>query len=329
MNVVLGASGFLGSHAVRALLSSGGPVRAVARRPRRSLHGLDAERVAADLDDPSSLDAALARARVVVHAAAPYPKTSLDRGVIYEAIRQTRAVLDAVARSGAERLVFVSSTATVAPAVGRASDERDQWPVATAIGVYHDLKWHLEALVRAETRFRTIIVCPAACLGPGDWRVGTSAWLVATARGHACPHPDGPVSFVDVRDVGAALAALCTHADPPERLLLSAATTRLHPMLVSVARRYGAPAPPPPLSDEEARACADRAEENIAVTGGRPELSRELVDLVTNGVVIDGRLAQRALGISYTRLAATLDAFDGWARTVGLLPRPVHQERAP
>jgi dihydroflavonol-4-reductase len=329
MNVVLGASGFLGSHAVRALLGAGVPVRAIARRPRRALHGLDAQRLPADLDDPSSLDAVLAGARSVVHAAAPYPKTSLDRGVIYAAVRQTRAVLDAVARSGAERFLFVSSTATVAPAVGRASDERDQWPVSSGFGVYHDLKWHLEALVRAETRFRAVTVCPAACLGPGDWRVGTSAWLVATARGHSCPHPDGPVSFVDVRDVGAALAALCTHADPPERLLLSAATTRLHPLLVSVARRYGAPAPPPPLSDEDARAFADRAEQDIAATGGRPELSRELVDLVTHGVVIDGRLAQRTLGISYTPLAATLDAFDGWARTIGLLPRPVHQEHAP
>ena len=57
--LVVGASGIIGSHAARELIAEGWTVHGLARQPRDDVKGL--RPVAADLLDPASLEAALAR----------------------------------------------------------------------------------------------------------------------------------------------------------------------------------------------------------------------------------------------------------------------------
>src|SRR3954451_19061143 len=57
--LVVGASGITGSHAARELIAEGWTVHGLARKPRDDVKGLSP--VAADLLDPASLAAALAR----------------------------------------------------------------------------------------------------------------------------------------------------------------------------------------------------------------------------------------------------------------------------
>jgi dihydroflavonol-4-reductase len=328
--LVLGGNGFLGLSIVPALLEHG-IVPACGRRKRSNVLGLRALRVPlvlADLDQPETLAQALRGCETVVHVAGHYPRLSVDApGSLALATRQTRALLDAAAAAGVRRLVYVSSTATVAPRVDGPSTELDRYPRPPGHGTYHDLKWHLEALVEAEERLETVTVCPGACLGPHDYRLGTSAFLAATARGLQPEHPDGVVNVVDVRDVGQAVARLVRLASPPRRLLVAAEVHSLHGLLQLVAPRYGAPPPRPPLSADAALALADAEEHAAAVSGQRPALSRELVDLVVHGVPVDARRSRSVLGLTYRPLAQTLDAFDDWARRIGLLtPPPVVPE---
>ncbi len=325
--VVLGGSGFLGLSTVQALIEAGRtPV--CGRRARSNVLGLRAMKVPlvhADLDDPSSLKPALAGAEVVVHVAGHYPRLSLDKaGTLALATRQMRTLLDAVAESGARRLVYLSSTATVAPnASGLPSTEDDRFPTPPGFGTYHDVKWHLEALADAETRFEVVTLCPGACIGPHDYRLGTAAFLAATARGLQPPHPAGLVNVVDVRDVGQAAAAVVTADAPSRRLLLSGSTWQLHALLEALAPRYGAPPPLPALEASAAIALADEEEHRALKSRARPSLSRELVDLVVHAVPVDASRAQRELGLTYRPLAETLEAFDGWARKIGLLTATV------
>jgi hypothetical protein len=134
------------------------------------------------------------------------------------------------------------------------------------------------------------------------------------------------VNVVDARDVGEALARLAHAPAPPRRVLLSAGTRRLHELLEQIAARYQAPRPSPPLPAAAAIALADAEEARVAARGGRPALSREIVDLIVHGVPIAAGLAEAALGMRWRPLADTLDAYDAWARRMRLVPPPPRGE---
>ena len=329
--LILGAAGFIGINLFDALAEGG--VRARCGRRRRTnvlpLRSRKAELVQADLDDIGSLEAAMDGVELVYHAAGHYPRLSLDRaGAMATGRRQMLNVLNAAAEAGVRRLVYVSTTATVAPNEGGLSDERHVYPRNPGIGTYHDLKWEMEQIAASEERLEVVTACPAGCLGPWDLRVGTSALLAAIAHGMKPAHPDGIVNLVDARDVGAALSALGTMESPPRRLLLSAHTEGLHDLLVRMALRYGAAPPPPPLEADEAQRFADREERRASEEGGRARLSREIADLVVHGVPVDGSLAERLLGLQYRPLASTLETFDVWARRMRIIPaRDCQDER--
>jgi nucleoside-diphosphate-sugar epimerase len=177
----------------------------------------------------------------------------------------------------------------------------------------------MEAMVRAEDRLRVVVAAPGACIGPWDLRVGTSALLVGVARGLDPVYPEGQVGLVDARDVGRALATLATMPSPPDRVLLVGSNHRLSDLMARVARRFGVPRPRPPLSCAAAVKFADAEEARAAAEGGRPRLSREIVDLVLQGAVIDASLSERALGLAYTPVDDTIDTWAAWARRVRIL----------
>src|SRR5207237_8309808 len=72
--LVTGATGFVGSGIVRALLADGYAVRALVRAssPLANLAGLDIETVHGDICDPDAVARAIVGLRYVVHAAADY-----------------------------------------------------------------------------------------------------------------------------------------------------------------------------------------------------------------------------------------------------------------
>ncbi len=322
-SAVLGAAGFLGVNLVDALIAAGERPVCV-RRARTNVLALRQRKVPmvhADLDQPEQLAGALTGCETVFHLAGHYPKHSLDReGAIATGRRQLSHVLDAAAKAGVKRLIYVSSTATVAPAPGGASDERHVFAEAPRWGTYHELKWVMEARALAERRLEVLVACPSACLGPWDMRVGTSALMVALALGLDPPHPDGFVSWVDARDVALALVRLAAHPEPPRRVILSAGTLKLQELLGSLAQRYGVAPPSPPLSAAEAIAFADQEEERSVQTRQRARLSREIADLIVHGVALDASLARRTLSFAPRPLEQTLDDFDAWARRARILP---------
>ncbi|MFE7371312.1 SDR family oxidoreductase [Streptomyces anulatus] len=99
LTVVTGATGTLGRHVVDGLLSSGRPVRAVSRRPRRSGLPSAVEVVTGDLHKPATLNTAFETARALVLIAVP------DSAV--EVVACARA-------AGIEHIVVVSSAAVTA-----------------------------------------------------------------------------------------------------------------------------------------------------------------------------------------------------------------------
>lgn len=327
--LVLGATGFLGINLVDALLAMGLPFTC-ARRTRSNVIPLRSRKVplvVADLDDPESLRGAMRGNRVVYHLAGHYPRHSLNReATLFTGMRQSRNVLAAARAEHIERVVYVSSTATVARGQKRRSKEADVYAAAPGFGVYHDLKWEMEQLFLHDPR--SVVLAPGACLGAWDLRVGTSGLLIALARGQNPPHPDGNISIVDARDVARAVIRLGAHAAPPKRLLLAAANYRLHALLQRLSHRYRVPPPTPPIPAAAAIALANQMEVDSRDNGGRVLLPREIVDLVVHGVPVDASLAAEKLDLDYTPLSDTLDHFDSFARRMGLIP-PLPNELHP
>jgi len=178
--IVLGAAGFLGLNLVDALVA-GGVVPRCGRRRREFVIPLKKRKVpmvVVELDEPEVLASAMEGCDVVFHAAGHYPRFCVDPEAVLElGIRQTRNALDAAARAGVQRFVYVSTTATVAPNPDGPSTEEHVYSAPPGYGLYHHLKWTMEQLVAEEDRFETRIACPAGCIGPWDLRVafGTSA----------------------------------------------------------------------------------------------------------------------------------------------------------
>ncbi len=339
--LILGAGGFLGLN-LHAHLTAEGATNGAEQlevrcgRRRRSnvltLRRRGADLVLADLDQPESVIEAMRGVDTVFHLAGHYPRLCTDPlGTMSLGLRQLEVALDAASTAGVNRMVFVSSTATVAPPTPPAptATEADVYTEPPGIGLYHELKWRLERRVLDEDRFEAVVACPGACLGPLDWKVGTSALLVATAHGRCPPHPDGYVNLVDARDVARCLATLGRMPAPPRRVLLVGHTRRAHSLLQMLARRYDAPPPPPPLTAAAAIAFATAEEDRVEGTTERPAIAREIADLIAHAVPVDASLAEEALGATWTPLEDTLDAWDAWARRMGFLPRPLTNIRTP
>jgi len=325
--LVLGAGGFLGLNTVRACLDAGLKPRC-GRRPRGNvlgLRGLDVTLVPTEFHQGGGLEAAMAGVDTVLHLAAHYPRFSLEPlATIERGLRELEVVLEAAASAKVRRLVFVSSTATVATRAEGPSTEADVYPASPSWGTYHQLKWALEDRLARETRFEVSLALPAACLGPYDWKVGTSALVLSAAKGQVPPHPRGRVSTVDARDVGAALVQLCLAKAPVPRVILSGETEGATELFTRFARRYGAPLPAPALTAADACALADEEERQARVTGKRPRIARELVDLIIHAPALDTSLATR-LGFTFRSLNETLDDWEKWAQRMGMisLPTPV------
>ena len=165
--LVTGATGFVGSHLVDALLARGHEVTALIRSPAKAA-GL-AERgvqlVRGDLYDTAAIDAAMSGQRAVYHVAAL--TGAVNEAEFLEANRDgTRRIVAAAERAGGiERLLFVSSGAAGGPA--RPGQPRDADGADAPVTMYGRSKLAAEEVVRRAGVPWTILR-PPAVYGPRD-----------------------------------------------------------------------------------------------------------------------------------------------------------------
>ncbi|HKF35796.1 MAG TPA: NAD-dependent epimerase/dehydratase family protein, partial [Ktedonobacteraceae bacterium] len=110
-----GASGFIGSHVLRALLAAQYRVRALVRPGSRPLPPLDGcTAVEGDILRSGDLVQHMAGCRYLVHAAALYSFSPGTREKMFATnVRGCAGVLEAAHLAGIERAVLTSSSSTV------------------------------------------------------------------------------------------------------------------------------------------------------------------------------------------------------------------------
>jgi nucleoside-diphosphate-sugar epimerase len=208
---VTGATGFVGSHLVEALLARGHEVACLVRTPAKSARlfpDAPLRLAVGDLADPEALRDGCRDAEVVFHSAALTAARSRDEFFEVNA-RGTARVLDAAAdvAPGLQHFVYVSSAAAAGPTSrGRLLVEDDPPRPVTPYG---ESKLAGERAVR-ERDLPWTIVRPPTVYGPRDPEMARAFKL---ARWGVLPvFGDGrqELTAIHVRDLVAALQAVLT-----------------------------------------------------------------------------------------------------------------------
>lgn len=216
-----GATGFIGSHVLRALRDAGYSVRALARPGSHLTPDVGTEVVAGDVLRSGELVPLLEGCDALIHVAGAYSFAPRDRSRLRAVnVGGTRGILEAARIAGVRRAVVTSSSSTVGPMRnGRPATEAD-WAADERHSAYHASKIEQERAALA-ARVAPVLVLPTAPVGAGDHRpTPTGAMVLDFLRGRMVGAVDGGLNLVDVEDVAIAHVRALERGRPRERYLV-------------------------------------------------------------------------------------------------------------
>ncbi len=325
---VTGASGYIGSHIVRLLLSEGQRVLGAVREPEngakmahlRALPG--AERLTllkADVLDPSVWDGVLAEADSVIHCVAVVSFGAKDpqKEIVDIAVKGTRNVLSAAARSPrTQSVVHLSSIAALvsyqlAPDYQFSSKDwcNDATLATNPYGLAKTLSEQLAREMEVKSAsdpelspFQLAVVAPGYVLGPllAKAHVRSSPAIVRDMLSRAYPGcPDLNFNVVDVRDVAQACVSLSEAPGIGQRLVMVNGRLWWREMAATLARRF-------PAAKVVTRGLPRWLLYANALFQTRVSLAFLKQNLGRELLILDG--LQEALGLRYIPLEETLHA---------------------
>jgi dihydroflavonol-4-reductase len=325
--LVTGATGFVGAAVARALLREGWQVRALARvgSDRSNLDSLPLEIAVGDLNDPASLEPAIADCRALFHVAADYRLGARDPEQLYRTnVQGTLNILAAARRVGVERSIYTSSVATMGlPVDGTPGDEATPVALEAMIGHYKRSKFLAERAVLDEARagLPVVIVNPSTPVGPGDVKPTPTGQVVLDAAcGRMPAYVDTGLNIVHVDDVARGHLLAFERGIVGERYILGGKDMTLREILAEIARIVGRDAPRVRLPYAAVLPIAYIAEAFSRVSGRGGRVTLEGVRMSRKRMFFSSAKAQRDLGYaSRPPLEAFADAVD-WFRARGLIP---------
>lgn len=297
MDLVTGATGIVGAHALLELTQRGSSVRALHRKGSdRSVlerifrhYGKEdllsrIEWCEGDVTDVTSLAAGLQGVDRVYHAAAVVSFDPRDARTLHLVNAQgTANVVNAALEAGAARLCHVSSTAAIGwapPGVER--DEALPWVDDGNVSEYARSKYMAELEVQRGIAegLDAVIVNPCVILGPGAPHRSTMA-LVERMQRPMRFHPPGSNAVVDARDVAACMVELMERGGTGERYLLVGINTTYVQLFGALARCFGI-APATRTARPWMLDLAWRIESvRTTLLGGNPLVTRDTADSAT------------------------------------------------
>jgi dihydroflavonol-4-reductase len=327
--LVTGATGFVGSRVTRRLVERGEAVRCLARSTSvlRNLAGLPLEIVHGDLNDPPSLDAAVAGCRVVYHVAADYRLWSRDPRELYRTnVEGTRSLLLAAGRGGCERVVYCSTVGALGiPEDGSPGTETTPVTLAQMVGHYKRSKFLAEEEARraAERGVPVVIVNPSTPVGPGDIRpTDTGRMITRFLSGRMPAYVDTGLNLVDVDDVAEGHILAAERGRVGERYILGHRNMTLREILETLAGLTGLPAPRVRIPNGLALVVAwiDQVV-NGALRRREPGIPVEGVLMARKRMYFDAGKAVRELGLPQTPVEEALERAVRWFREHGYVRR--------
>jgi dihydroflavonol-4-reductase len=324
--LVTGATGFVGSHVARQLVSAGQSVRALVRPASNldALGGLHLECFQGDLRDASSLERAMQGVRRVFHVAADYRLWTPQPEEIYENnVEGTRKLLAAAQRAGVERIVYTSTVATIAvPRHGALPNEDTHATLDEMIGHYKRSKFLAEqvAVEAAAAGVPVVIVNPTAPVGPWDWKpTPTGCIILDFLKGKMPAYVDTGLNVAAVEDIAAGHLLAAEKGRIGERYILGARNMTLKQILDALSAITGRPAPRVRLPHAVALAAGYADQWFSRLAGREPQIPVEGVKMSRHRMFVESDKAARELGYKPTSVEAALERAVRWYQQHGYL----------
>ena len=324
--LVTGATGFVGTHVARQLVSAGQSVRVLVRSGSNSeaLGGLDVEYFEGDLRDVGSLERAMQGVRRVFHVAADYRLWTPRPEEIYENnVEGTRKLIAAAQNAGVERIVYTSTVATIAvPRHGALPNEDTHATLAEMIGHYKRSKFLAEqvAVEAAAKGVPVVIVNPTAPVGPWDWKpTPTGRIILDFLKGKMPAYVDTGLNVAAVEDVAAGHLLAAEKGRVGERYILGARNMTLKQILDALSAITGRPAPRVRLPHAVALAAGYADQLFSRLAGREPQIPVEGVKMSRHRMFVESDKAERELGYRPTSVEAALERAVRWYEQHGYL----------
>ncbi|MFA9566177.1 MAG: NAD-dependent epimerase/dehydratase family protein, partial [Acidimicrobiales bacterium] len=227
--LVTGASGYVGSHVVAALVASGHSVRGLVRNPEKtarvlSRHGSPPiEVVPADMVHPEKVAEAVEGCDAVIHTAAVVALGRNEAAAAADANqRGAEVVLGAACRAGTEVVVHVSSAAVFSLTDGGPITEAT--PLTRAAGGYAASKVAVEQFVRGmqAAGAPVTLLYPVGIYGGIPTELDQTHEALAYWVNDATLVTSSGINVVDVRDVAEAAVRCIEQKVAGDRLVLAA-----------------------------------------------------------------------------------------------------------
>lgn len=337
--LVTGGTGFIGSHAVEALLASGHQVRLLARSLERADtvlagRGLlarvrsggdikgDIEIAKGDIVDAPSVRSAMVGCNAVVHAAAV---VGID-GNKAAAVRATnelgtRNVLGAAVELGLDPIVYLSSISALFRPGGPVLLTRET-RVADPKSPYARSKAACERYARALQAQGHPVVCiyPGGVLGPDDPGLSEVMRAAIIWRRLTMVSLDTGFLLVDVRDIATVIAASITPHGGPRRFLAGHHYVAWPELCRMVAEVTGRPVLHPRVPAPVVRALGRGGDAVHHLIPFSFPLSREAMETATRMVPMQDQETIDELAVSFRPPEETLHDAYRWLYDTGRIP---------
>lgn len=315
---VTGATGFVGLHTVRALLSAGHSVRLGVRNAQKmqdlyARYGIAVDDFAVgEITDRVSIDRALQGCDAVVHTAAMVSLDANDAELMYRTnVTGTELVVGGAVERGIESIVYVSSGAALFDASLVTINEST--PLAAASTAYARSKVDAERYVQGliDRGANIAITYPGGVLGPDDPAMSEANQSLLFILNNFHIHTSTGLQVIDVRD----LAAI------HERLIVE---KRSGPYLVSghysswsefgeaLESAIGRKLLKIPVPGGLLRAVGSLMDLVGKVKSFDIPINREGMEFATRWVQFDDSKVRRELGVEYRPLRETLYDTVAW-----------------
>jgi dihydroflavonol-4-reductase len=226
--LVIGASGFLGSHVTRQLVERGDDVRVLVRKTSstRGIDDLNVERHYGDIFDDEALRTAMTGCQDVFYCVVDTRAWLRDPVPLFETnVEGLRHVLDAALDADLRRFVFTSTIATIALSDDGPATEDMPFNWLDKCGAYIQSRLEAENLVLRyadERGLPAVAMCISNTYGPRDWQPKHGALLAAAGAGRMPFYVKGiGMEVVGIEDAARAMVLAADKGRNCERYIIS------------------------------------------------------------------------------------------------------------
>ncbi|MFZ1179068.1 MAG: NAD-dependent epimerase/dehydratase family protein [Mycobacterium sp.] len=225
--LVIGASGFLGSHVTRQLVAAGADVRVMLRRTSstKGIDDLDVERCYGDVFDDAALRAAMAGCDVVYYCVVDARMWLRDPAPLFRTnVEGLRHVLDAALDADLKKFVYTSTTGALGISDTKPVTEDDphNWDQG---GAYIAARVAGEDLLMSYAHGKGlpgVAMCISTTYGPGDWAPTPHGSLIALVAKGRFPFNFGySAEVVGIEDAARAMLLAAERGRNGERYIIS------------------------------------------------------------------------------------------------------------